>query len=156
MLLAISAVDARHSWSVGDSGTIITTSALADNQAPALTIDQPITGGHFTIADQPVLISGTINDENGAILKIGTNYLPVSGNTYSWLLNLPNGEQTIRVQASDAAGNISVKETTVEVEMNLPTGEMQYYLSGTSGASNLNLSFSPNDTSSKIETYIVG
>jgi photosystem II stability/assembly factor-like uncharacterized protein len=151
-LYGVSARDAMHVTAVGDKGVVLASLQAEDRQAPALTIDQPQAGQIFTLDNLPIVVTGTANDEHSVTVKIGAEVLPLAGNTYSYRLYLPAGPHVIRVQAADAAGNLSVAEVNVEVQMNLPKGEMQYYLTGS--GSTAELSFTPMSSTVTSETYI--
>jgi len=150
-LYGVTAMDAMHVVAVGDSGVVLASSQNEDRQAPSLTIDQPQPGQVFTLNQLPIIVSGTASDEHGVTLKIGAEAWPLISNAYSYSLYLPAGPHVIRVQAADAAGNLSVAEVNIEVQINLPSGEMQYYL--TSSGSNSELSFSPMSATVTSETY---
>ncbi|MBN2091255.1 T9SS type A sorting domain-containing protein [candidate division KSB1 bacterium] len=150
-LYALTVIDAMTAWTTGEKGTVLKTSNATDNQPPTLQIEAPVAGQLITINDQPVTVSGTAKDENGAFVKLGFDYLPVLGNQFNHQLYLPNGEQLIKVMASDPAGNMSTAEVTVKVEMNLPTAEIKYYLFGSSNTQQLSLT--PEYATVKSETY---
>ncbi|ERL52012.1 Ig-like domain-containing protein, partial [Halomonas huangheensis] len=115
-------VTATVSDAAGNSGTITDTTSL-DATAPTVALD-PLTTNDTTPA-----LSGTVDDPAATITVTvdGTDYDATNNGDGSWsladdtLAALPEGDNTITVTATDAAGNETAVDATVSVDTTGPS-----------------------------------
>ncbi|WP_202903938.1 beta strand repeat-containing protein, partial [Halomonas huangheensis] len=115
-------VTATVSDAAGNSGTITDTTSL-DATAPTVALD-PLTTNDTTPA-----LSGTVDDPAATITVTvdGTDYDAINNGDGSWsladdtLAALPEGDNTITVTATDAAGNETAVDATVSVDTTGPS-----------------------------------
>jgi len=97
---------------------------VPDETNPTISISSPASGA--ILASQSVTVTGTATD-NIALDKVeisadGANWIPAVGTTsWSGVLTLPEGSNTIRARATDTFGNQAVTTTTVTVDVTSPT-----------------------------------
>ncbi|RJP72556.1 MAG: hypothetical protein C4539_03400, partial [Ignavibacteriales bacterium] len=138
------AIDETTCLAVGESGKILKTTSLTDYSSPSLSVSQPNVYQTFTLQELPVTVSGEASDENGVTVKVNDDYVTVNS-PFQHNLYLPAGTQNIKVQAADAAGNVTSREFPVQININLPVGTIPYYLVGS--GDNQQLSLTPTDPS---------
>ncbi len=153
VLNSIYAIDATTCLAAGESGKILKTTSLTDYSSPSLSVSQPSINQIFTLQDLPVTVSGEASDENGVRVKVNDDYVTVNS-PFQHNLYLPAGTQNIKVQAADAAGNVTSREFSVQININLPIGTIPYYLVGSGENQQLALSPSDPSTSYSYESYM--
>ncbi len=82
---------------------------------PSLSIDTPQDGQKFKKEESPIKVTGSTD----ADIKVTVNdfrAIVTDSGSYSYLYNLKDGENTIKVVAIDAAGNKSEKELKITTE----------------------------------------
>lgn len=85
---------------------------IFEDEAPELTIDTPSDGQSFKKGDQSILVSGKTNPN--ADVTINGFWAVVSDDgTYTYTLNLSEGENTVTIIAINEAGNEIEKSVTV-------------------------------------------
>lgn len=102
----------------GNTSTLLSSSFNVDTVPPALNITNP-TNGHIT-NNATLTVSGTTNDATSSPVTITIKLnnadqgaVTVSAGAFSKSITLANGENTIEVKATDAAGLTSVVTRTV-------------------------------------------
>lgn len=81
------------------------------SKPPSLEVSSPKDGD--TVKDNPIVISG--NTDTGVAVAVNDHLAVVSGTgSFSYYLNLNNGDNKIKVVATDKAGNQTTKELTVK------------------------------------------
>ncbi len=81
------------------------------SKPPALEVSSPKDGD--TVKDNPVVVTG--NTDNGVTVLVNDHLAVVSGTgIFSYYLSLNNGDNKIKVVASDKAGNQTVKEIIIK------------------------------------------
>jgi RHS repeat-associated protein len=92
--------------------TAIPLTVVRDTAAPAITVTSPAHGA--TVDAEQVTVSGTVTDATTITLTINTAVVTLDGaGAFSTDVNLASGPNTIRVEATDAAGNVAFVELTV-------------------------------------------
>lgn len=85
-----------------------------DDEAPQLTIDEPSNGARFSgLSEKNMAVRGGL-DENGSVRVNGTVVWLNSEHKFSQSMTLQPGDNTIKVEASDLAGN----QTATELKVN--------------------------------------
>lgn len=123
--VSVSVVDAAGNVSA------LTRTLDVDLTPPALTVN-PVSGdGYLNAADtsQPLVVSGTGETGNTIAVELnGTVYNTIVGANGQWTLTVPNtavntlaeGNYTLAVTASDAAGNVTTASTPLVVDTSAP------------------------------------
>lgn len=89
-----------------------TFSVLVDSQAPQVTIDSPVDGDRFFDSDSPIIVVGS--SEYGDDLRINGRFVTVKNDgSFEMKLNLKDGDNEIKVIATDKASNSTTKSITV-------------------------------------------
>jgi hypothetical protein len=91
--------------------TTVTTTFTIDSTAPGLTVASPRDGA--LIAGSSVTVFGDVSDASPVTVTVNGLPAPVTGGTFSRIVSLVAGENTITVFATDAAGNDSTVTLTV-------------------------------------------
>lgn len=79
---------------------------------PKLEISNPHDGDHFTKADQQILVSGITDSENTVTVNGFVAIVDTSGN-FTYNLNLSEGDNDIKIAATNPAGNTTTKTMKV-------------------------------------------
>ncbi len=114
-------------------------SFTVDTAAPIVTISSPVTG--FTNTNTPTL-SYTVSDGT-VVVKVDSNI--VFKTTGSTLDPLPDGPHTVRVEATDAAGNTGFAEVSFAVDTIAPVVMISSPVSGVTNTNAPTLSYTVSD-----------
>ncbi|MCX9025521.1 MAG: hypothetical protein OIN85_05430, partial [Candidatus Methanoperedens sp.] len=95
--------------------TVTFTPIAVDTTPPLLIVSQPINGQNFIT--NSITVDGYVSDESG-INSVTVNGAPatISGNSFSFILTLNNGTNTIEVEAIDSSSNynrINITRTVI-------------------------------------------
>ncbi|WP_141249038.1 S8 family peptidase [Paucisalibacillus globulus] len=98
-----------------DSETVTVT---LDTIAPELTLSNVKDGDRTN--RETLTVQGTVNDANLASLTVNGQETSVEEGLFSKRILLDEGENTVEVVATDAAGNVTTKVVTVEADFTAP------------------------------------
>src|SRR5690606_17676268 len=101
-----------------DSETVTVT---LDTIAPELTLSNVKDGDRTN--RETLTVQGTVNDANLASLTVNGQETSVEEGLFSKRILLDEGENTVEVVATDAAGNVTTKVVTVEADFTAPESE---------------------------------
>lgn len=100
--------------------TTVARTVTRDTVAPVVTISSPSNG--YLTNQSSVSISGTVTDSTVATLTINGSPVTVnSGGTFSQVVSLVEGMNTITIIATDVAGNVTTVTRTVKEDSTPPT-----------------------------------
>ncbi|PIS09594.1 hypothetical protein COT75_00090 [Candidatus Beckwithbacteria bacterium CG10_big_fil_rev_8_21_14_0_10_34_10] len=85
---------------------------VLDTQSPGIIISSPQNGDSFFDKDKEIMVEGKINEDTDILINERMVVSDSSG-SFSLRLELKEGENTIKVKATDPAGNQSVEEIKV-------------------------------------------
>jgi len=106
-------------WAENDRGEQSNKTQLMidqDSEAPILTMEAPTDGQSFSgLKEKNVAIKGSL-DEDGRVRVNGTMVWLDSGHKFSQNYTLQQGDNLIRVEASDLAGNLAETVLTVKYQ----------------------------------------
>jgi len=94
-------------------------SVVVDTLAPVLSIDSPVVGS--MVNTNTIEVKGTVYDANLGTLTVNSNVVTVIDNTYSTVVTLTEGTNTITVVATDLAGHAVTKAVSVVLDTTAPT-----------------------------------
>jgi hypothetical protein len=103
--------------SAGNSGTD-TIDITVDLTAPLVVITAPNNGD--IIATGSVTVVGSLDDLSISQVDINGAQVSVTGGNFSHTVSLDDGDHTVTVTATDAAGNVGNKEITVTIDTTAP------------------------------------
>lgn len=96
-----------------------TSFVVIDSVAPVLTIGAPVSG--FITNAASVIVTGTASDSSPFGVTAGTSDVAVVNGAFSTTRPLGSeGEHTIELVATDAAGNVASQSVTVTIDRSLP------------------------------------
>jgi len=139
----------------GNSATATQSVTITDTTAPVITIASPVDGS--IVNTSQITVSGTASDDSG-IASVTVNGETADG-TESWskLLTLSEGDNTITVVATDNDGNPTTRTITVKLDTTAPVIEsVTLYPANTTPGATIDISMSASDNIEVVEVTADG
>ncbi|MGQ9779218.1 MAG: RHS repeat-associated core domain-containing protein [Bacillota bacterium] len=124
---------------------------FADRTAPVITLTAPVEGAILNTSS--VAVTGWLEEAYPASLIVNGRAVEVIGGAFSTTVTLPEGANSLVIQARDLAGNTAILTRTVTVDLTPP---LPFTLQGPTGYTNNNrpeIGFAATDTVSGIAAY---